>query len=481
MNHRASQSSPIAGCLSAVVFLIVALPLPGCAGLPSRSAAPRLAVEAPLGDVPGADGDWPAPQWWQRYGDPTLNRLVELALASSPTLDTARARFESARQSVRIAGAASGAHLEAVADGDRQRLSDNGVFSPRLLGFSDYNLFDLGLQASYTFDWWGKQKDAVDAAVDEAHASQAERSAAALMLESSIADTYFGWQSDQRRLELAHEYEALVLREGRIAALRTRAELEPGDALHRADAALASVHELIARLEGSAASRVVALAALVAQPPAGLPVLLPRPFPALSGGLPPDVRLDLIARRADIAASVWRVEAAAKSRAAARADFFPDISINALIGVQSIDVASLLRYGSRVPMVAAAVHLPIFDAGRLQARYGAAGSVVDSALAAYQETLVNAAREVATQATSRAQITAQREQRLIEVDAAHRLEVNAAARVRQGVVDPRDEIAAGESWIEQKDQLVQLEAAALSTDIGLQRALGGGYERAAAR
>ena len=97
-------------------------------------------------------------------------------------------------------------------------------------------------------------------------------------------------------------------------------------------------------------------------------------------------------------------------------------------------------------------------------------------MAAYQDTLVGAARDVAIQATTRAQIEAERAQRLIEADAAQRLEASAAARVRQGITDSRAELAATESWIEQRDALLQLDAAALSADIALQRALGGGYE-----
>jgi multidrug efflux system outer membrane protein len=80
------------------------------------------------------------------------------------------------------------------------------------------------------------------------------------------------------------------------------------------------------------------------------------------------------------------------------------------------------------------------------------------------------------QATTRAQIEAERGQRLIEADAARRLEAGAAARVRQGITDSRAELTATESWIEQRDALLQLDAAALSADIALQRALGGGYE-----
>jgi len=453
--------------------------LAGCAGLPPKPQPVKLPVDAPL-TLSGLSvdrSDWPAEKWWKHYGDPVLDRLIDLALASSPTLATAHARVDSAEQSVRIAGATAGAHVDASGDTSRQRLSDNGLFPPQLLGFHWYNMNDLGLQVSYTFDWWGKQRDAVESAVDEAHAAQADRAAAALVLASSVADTYFGWQSDQSRLTLAQEREATVARAGGIMAARIRAELEPADEAHRADSNLAAARERIADLEGSARLRIVALAALVGCPPDQLPEMTARPLPAISNGLPDDLKIDLIARRADLTASRWRVEAAQKNREAARAEFFPDVSINALIGVQSVDLGKLLEYRSRVPSATAAIHLPIFDGGRLKARYRSSQAAIDEAVAGYQDTLVSAARDVAMQATSRAQIVAQRTQRLIEVEAADRLKSSAAARVRQGVTDSRTELAATESWIEQRDALLQLDSAAVSSDIGLQRALGGGYLR----
>jgi multidrug efflux system outer membrane protein len=136
----------------------------------------------------------------------------------------------------------------------------------------------------------------------------------------------------------------------------------------------------------------------------------------------------------------------------------------------------LIEYSSRVPQATAAIHLPIFDGGRLKAAYGATQATLDSAAAGYRDTLVSAAREVAAQATTRAQLEAQRAQRALAVDAAQRLKSGSAARVRQGISDERGELTAAESWIEQRDALHELDAAALSADIGLQRALGGGYE-----
>jgi multidrug efflux system outer membrane protein len=467
----------VAGITRLPALLVLAAGLAGCVGLPPKPQPVKLPAVAPLSD-PGIEGAaWPDRQWWKQYGDPDLDALIEMALEHAPTLATARARLTNARESVRIAGAESGAHVQAVGDGSRTRLSDNGLFPPDLLGFHWYDQFDLGLQASYTFDWWGKQKDAVAAAMDQAHAAGADRSAAALMLESSVADTYFGWQSDQARLALAREHAATISREQAITTARIDADLDAADEANRAASSLAAVREQAAALDGSAKLRIVALAALVGRAGDELPGLTAKPLPATSKGVPDGVKIDLIARRADLTASRWRVEAAERNRDAARAEFYPDVSINALVGLQSRDLSKLLLYSSRVPDIGAAVHLPLFDAGRLKARYGASQAAIEAAVADYQETLIGAARDVATQATSRAQIAAERAERQTAVGAAQRLQQSAAARVRQGIVDPRTELTATESWMDQRDALLQLDAAALSSDIGLQRALGGGYER----
>src|SRR5579863_3678372 len=142
-----------------------------CAGFPAKQKPVQLPESAPFdgGELSGG-GEWPAKEWWKRYQDPTLDQLIALGVANSPSLANARARFDTARQSVRLAAAASGAQVTANADANRQRLSENGIFPPQLLGFTWYDQMDLGLQASYTFDWWGKQRNAVEGAMDQAHA-----------------------------------------------------------------------------------------------------------------------------------------------------------------------------------------------------------------------------------------------------------------------------------------------------------------------
>jgi multidrug efflux system outer membrane protein len=462
--------------LAAVVCAVAAGGAVGCAAVKPATASPQLR-EAPLaGAALPAGGTWPAPSWWQRYQDPTLDQLVTTALADSPTLAAAHARFDGARESVRLAAAAAGAHVEANAQLARQRLSDNGLFPPKFLGFNWYNQADLGLAASYTFDWWGKQRASVEAATSEARAAAADRAAAALVLSSSVVETYFGWQADQARIALLQERIATLTRFGAIADARLRAAIDDGDEHDRAAADLAAARGELASLQGSAQLRLVALAALTGHSVAQLPPLAAKPLPDLPAALPDHVGLDLLGRRPDIAASRARVEAAQRRRHVAAAQYYPDISIHALAGLQSIDLGQLLNAGSAVPQAGIAIHLPLFDNGARDAQLHAADAGITAAIATYNEAIIGAAREVADSVIAGEQAESERVQQLAQLEASAALEKSASARARQGLTDLRPQLRAQNAVLAQRDALAQLDSARLSADIALQRALGGGFE-----
>lgn len=441
------------------------------------AARPAMLSEVPLaGTQLTAGGQWPGSNWWQRYQDATLDQLVSMALNDSPTLAAAHARFDSARESVRVTAAAAGARVDAGAQTGRQRLSDYGLFPPKILGFNWYNQTDLYLSASYTFDWWGKQRASVEAATNEAHAAAADRSAAALLLASSVADTYFGWQADQARLALVQERIATLTRLSAIDAARARADIDSADEQSKASAGLASARGQLAALQGLMQLRLVALAALTGHAVAGLPSLVARALPVLSPAIPDDVRLDLISRRPDIAASRWRVEAAQRRRHVASAQYYPDISLKALAGLQSIELANLLRAGSAVPQIGAAIHLPLFDNGLRAAQLGAADADINAAVATYNDAIISAAREVASSVVASEQAAAERTQQLAQLEAISELQRSADARARQGLTDIRPALSAQNALLVQRDALVQLDAAGICADIALQRALGGGFK-----
>lgn len=462
----------------ALLVAVIALILAACAHAPAkldrpaalRDAVPLAGLQAPV------RADWPAAQWWRQYHDPQLDELMDRAMQQSPDLALAQSRVSNAEQSARLAAAQLGLSVNGSAQVTRQRLSDHGLIPSQFLGFSWYNQADLGAQLQYDFDWWGKKRATMEAALDQTHAAQALRSAAALALQYAVADTYFGWQADQARLLLAEEMVTTQRQFVHIADLRAKQGIDLPDEAQQARAHLAMAREMRVALDGSAKIRRVSLASLLGLSPDQLPELKRQTLPVVNSGIPANARLDLIARRPDIAASRWQVEAALRKTDAARAQFFPDFSISALAGLSSIDLDKLLTTGSRVFSLTPALHLPIFNAGSLEANYGVSKAQLDAAVAQYNSTVLTAAREVATQALNAQQMAARRHEQQAQLEADKQLLANAQARMKQGVRDARESLAARAQWLQQRDAATQLHAQALSADLSLIKALGGGYQ-----
>ena len=468
------KHAPLRGrtALAAAITLMLA----ACASAPAKLGSPALRDDVPLAGLQAPTrAGWPATQWWRQYDAPQLDDLMDRAMRQSPDLALARSRVQNADQSARLAAAQLGLSINGSAQVARTRLSEHGLIPSQFLGFTWYNQADLGVQLQYDFDWWGRKRATVEAALDQTHAAEAQRSAAALAIQYAVADTYFGWQANQARLLLTDQLLATQQQLTHIAELRVQQGIDLPDEAQKARAQLAGVREMRVALDGSAKIRRVALASLLGVTPAQLPELKAQPLPMVERGVPAHAGLDLIARRPDIAASRWQVEAALKQTDAARAEFFPDISINALAGLSSIDMGKLLTPGSRTFALTPALHLPIFNGGALQANYGVSKAQLDAAVAQYNSTVLTAAREVATQALSAEQVAARQHEQRAQLDADRQLLANAQARARQGVRDARESLGARAEWLQQRDAAAQLQAQALSTDLALIKALGGGY------
>jgi multidrug efflux system outer membrane protein len=250
--------------------------LGGCV-IPAKVQHPALRDDVPLAglQVPTRAG-WPAADWWSVYNDPQLGELIALAMKQSPDLAQAHARVQTAEQSVRVAAAQAGLNINGSAQLTRQRMSDHGLFPPSLLGFNWYNQADLGVQVDYDFDWWGKKRKSIEAALDQAHAAEAQHSAAALTLQNAVADTYFGWLADESRLTLAKQSVAVQQRLLQIAQLRVKQGVDLPDTVQQARSQLAATQQTQVTLEGSIELRKVVLAALANVAPADLPKLKPR-------------------------------------------------------------------------------------------------------------------------------------------------------------------------------------------------------------
>jgi len=456
------------------------LVLSACA-IPPKPTLPPLRDEAPLAGLPvPANGQWPEAEWWKRYADPQLDDLETRALADAPSLDEAHRRLETVIRSVQSARAAGGLGAQGNAQLQRQRLSENGLIPPRFLGFTWYNQADLNLQFQYDFDFFGKTRAAIEGAVDQARAADAERSAAALTLTAAVADAYFGWQADQARLALARDSVDTLTRYRTLSAKRVERGVDAPDYLHQADERIAAVREAQAGYEGSAQLRLAALAALLGTTPKALPTLQARPLPAVDARLPDNVGIDLVARRPDVTAARWRVEAAMRQVDRARAEFYPDISLAGTIGLQSVDLDKLFNFDSRTLGIGPALHLPLFQRAQLKAAYGVSQAQLQAAASQYDASVVDAAHDVATQALNLTQAQARRKQRDAQIAAAERLRTLAAARARQGIADERTVLSAQSDILQQRDAAASLDAQAVSAQIALIKALGGGYRSDAA-
>jgi multidrug efflux system outer membrane protein len=159
----------------------------------------------------------------------------------------------------------------------------------------------------------------------------------------------------------------------------------------------------------------------------------------------------------------------------ARADFLPDVSLSALLGVSSQDVGKLFEIGSRVPQIKAALHLPLFSSGSLHATYARNQASLAQDAATYRATLYTAARQVNTELAARQRSIAQAQVRREQLLAAQALRASAALRNAQGVEDARGELAATQRWLNLGEAQLQTHTSALDAELGLIRALGGGY------
>jgi NodT family efflux transporter outer membrane factor (OMF) lipoprotein len=459
----------------ALLAAAVATLLAAC-HIPAKIDRPTLRDEAPLAGLttdqrPG----WPAAEWWRAYGDPQLDTLMDMALRGAPDLAQAKTRVDTAQQNIRVAAAQAGLRVDGSAQVTRQRMSEHGLIPAQFLGFTWYNQADLGVQVSYDFDWWGKKRFALESAIDSARAAEAERSASSLAIQAVVADTYFGWLADMSRVALADRLIAARQRALRIAELRVRQGVDVPDTAQQARAELSAAKQQRVALQGSADIRRASIATLVGVSPAALPALTPRPLPTVSPGLPANVGADLMARRPDIAASRWQVEAALRQTDAARAQFFPDVSLSTMAGLSSIDLDKFFTTGSRVFSLTPALHLPIFEGGALEANHGVTQAQLGAAVAQYNATVASAARDVATQALGAQQIASRRVQQAEQIDAATTLLASANARAARGVRDDRESLATEGSLIQQQDMDADLQGQALSTDVALIKSLGGGY------
>ena len=460
---------------------VVAL-VTGCASSAGIAPASTLLAPTTVGLAPTA-GSAPLQavpaDWWRDWGDASLTGVIDQALQAQPSLMVALARLRRAQAATSGEEAADGLQINGSADVTRQRFSANSIY-PAPLGGSIRTLANAQVAGSWEFDFFGRHRAAIEAAVGSERAAAAELQAARNVLASNVAQTYvqLGRLLAQRGVaqqSLTQREQVLSLIRQRVdAGLDTRVELKQGEgALPEARVQIEQMNE---QLNEQIAMARHALAALAALPPQSYDALQPDLQSLKTLALPAVLPADLLGRRADVSAARWRMEAATKGVDVSRAQFYPNVSLTAFVGLSSIGLDRLIESGSRQYGVGPAIHLPIFDAGRLRAQLRVRTADLDAAVESYNGAVLEAVRETADQLDARQSVERQREQQALAASSAEAAYDIATQRYRAGLSGYLTVLTAETALLNQRRLSVDLQARTLSAQVGLVRALGGGFE-----
>lgn len=470
-----------------IIRLLAGFPLliSGCALFPEQGERAELmempSLERTVEAGQGAEkrvSQWPGAYWWRDFHNPELERLVGTALRASPALRVARARLGQARAVADYQAAEMLPSIGAIADLHLRHFSETDFYGPTG-GSTAFGAYIDPLVFRYHLDLWGKDRAALEAALGKARAQASELAVAQLMLSTAIARGYFRLCSAEDESRLVRTLVANAEEKLRLARLRRDKGIDTQDPVHAAEQQLAAAHQQAASLRAEAKVLRNRLAALAGQGPDwGEGITVAENAFAESFPLPESLSIGLLAHRPDVAAALWRIEAAAKRVKVAETEFYPDIDLVGFAGLHSLNLKDLfLSNGASVAYsIGPTVTLPIFEGGRLEASLKNEQAGYDAAVESYNEILLGAVQQVADALArwreSLAHDAAQ-EQALQAAEAEARLN---GKRYRAGL-KPRDgEIDADIRKIGQQLKLSALHAEHLQAAVGLIEALGGGYE-----
>jgi NodT family efflux transporter outer membrane factor (OMF) lipoprotein len=473
-----SRELSVGGALGAMLLVAACASTQGLKPQATAADADRLPISQSLAGVGIEPGAWPAQTWWTRFGDPQLDQLMVEALAGSPNLRVALARARQASALAAVAASARSPRVDSNLSTTRERFPAHALIPPPVAG--TWATFDqLQASLSWDVDLWGKNRAAYEAAVGQARAAAVDAQAARLALSVDIAHAYVQLQRAYLQLDVA---QATVAQREQIYALtvdRNAAGIDSRLEVKQAESALPAAREQIVQLNETITLTRNQLAALLGQgPDRGLAIGRPAATVNAELSLPATVPSQLLGRRPDIVAQRWRVEATRHSIDAARAQFYPNLNLAAVVGFQSLGTSGFLGLGNRQVGVGPALSLPLFDAGLRRADLAAADAQYDLAVEQYNQSLSDALREVVDQLSSFRSVAQQRVEQKQALTASRDAYDLAVLRYREGVGNYLQVLTTETQLLAQQGLEVDLRARTLDVSINLVRALGGGFEDA---
>ncbi len=466
-------------------FLLIGLLIPGIAGcvnyigihehsIPDSPASLAAVHRYPL---PATSPQRIGPcQWWDKFNDPQLNTLINIALADSPHIQIAQSRLERAQHIAEEAGAALWPNVDMTGYVRRERFTKNGLIPPPFNGTTQ-TPSELALNFNYELDFWGKNRQTLAARISQARAEEANMAQAELMLSTAVASAYFQLQDDLALAELLKKI--LRQRQALLRTIQMRAEHSITSAIPVSSAKIQVeiFAVILARAQQDIMVKRHQLAVLIGKNPFTTQISVKNfNYNPKILALPAVLPAHLLARRPDITVTLWRVEAAAHQVKVEKARFFPDINLMALLSFQSITLSKLFNFQSRDWAVQAAFSLPIFDAGYLRADLKARYSEYDLAVGQYNQTILTALQQVADQLAILHTVKIQLQEQSDAVGIAQRNYRRNYLLYKHGISDYTQVLTAEASWLYQRLFLLQLENLHIQTTIAMIKALGGDYE-----
>jgi NodT family efflux transporter outer membrane factor (OMF) lipoprotein len=478
LNHHRPQLRE-STWVASIAAAIAALSLAGCvnfAGIKSDKQIEPPAKFETKQSLPAEGGQWPAMDWANQFGDPQLAALIGEALKANPTIDQARARIEKASSYVGSANSTLYPNVTGSYAWTRELYSGNGIVPPPYSGTwqSENNVL---ASASFDLDLWGKNHAKLREAVAQEKVADAEAEEVRLSLAASVASTY----NHLAQLYALRDIQVAEVKNreniGRITEGRVGAGLDTNVERQTANGETSTSRSSVSDLDGQITTVRYQLGALLgAGPDRGLRIANPSLGDGASVALPDNLPADLLSRRPDIVAAYWQVDGAIQGVKEAKAEFYPDVNLSVAAGLDAFGWGRLLTAGSRTMSAGPAIHLPIFDAGALRSQLKGRYADFDYDVATYNQTLINALSDVATQVTQIHSADRQLVDSQQALDAQTKAYQLALVRYKAGLNQQLQVLNADDNRLAAETAVVNLQMGRRNMQIVLVKAMGGGFD-----
>jgi NodT family efflux transporter outer membrane factor (OMF) lipoprotein len=416
-------------------------------------------------------------QWWTLFNDALLSDLQARALASNPDLLTAAARIEQSRAQLGIASSALLPSVSAGASYSREALSEHGKFAALGAPSTPSDFWQLGFDASWEIDLWGRARRVREGARASLDAAMYEREATRVALSAEVARAYLQLRGLQAQLDIAEQNKAIGERTLSLAESRERNGVATRFETSSARAQLATINALVPELAQRRNAQMNALALLLGAPPRTLDAELREamPLPSLPVNVPVGVSSELARRRPDILRAEAQLHAATAAIGVARADFYPRIGLKGRIGVEAFESGDLDSWDSRFFSVGPTVFLPIFQGGRLTRRLELNEARQKVSALAYRQTVLRAWHEVDNALDAWAAQQRQHAELLIAFEQSSEALRVAERGYREGAADYLSVLTAQRNVLASQTSLNASMTGAALTLVNLYKSLGGGW------